>query len=102
MLTNKGCKEYIAGTFAFALILTCIVGTVVLCVGEKNKNSDLISAWIAGFIWMGILADFFAALVKAWLLWMANPKNFEAGASYWARVSMWCLVQFPILLPIDF
>ena len=80
------------------------MGIIVISVQQPFTQSDAAEFWYcfgSCMVWSCVVGEILGALAKAWLLWMANPKNFQGSDIFWPSVAKKILEGFPCMLPTE-
>lgn len=72
---------------------------------DVNRAEDFLYCFMAAMLWSFFIGEFFATLIKAWIVWMASSKNFKNDQNlepgFWPRLAKGLLTSFPCLLPTE-
>lgn len=103
---NRICRENIGLLLIFVLILTCFVGVIIVSIKDpfdSYRATRFLYCYLSCNLWTWVIGEIIAASAKAWVLWMANPKNFESReqGTYWQRLAKSILSNFPYILPTE-
>jgi hypothetical protein len=105
---NKICREFVGIILSFLSIFGCVVGICAVSIRDPfdtDKGKEFLYCYMASLVWSFFIGEFFATLIKTWLVWKASSENFnkEEGAepSCWARFAKGMLTLFPCLLPTE-
>ncbi|OMJ70206.1 hypothetical protein SteCoe_31875 [Stentor coeruleus] len=105
---NKICREFVGAILSFVSISVCIVGICAVSIRDPfdtEKGKEFLYCYMASLIWSFFIGEFFATLIKAWLVWKASSENFkkEEGSepSCLAKFAKGMLTLFPCLLPTE-